>query len=218
MTFASIKVITESFVLLDNFTFANYTNSHFEKEYAINITSDELSLTFIPQNNSLVFVNAIEVISISDELFLDHILVTLNPSGFFEQFSKYALETVYRVNIGGATLSDTLGRTWENDEYYFHPPINTSTSSYLVSTNPSAIKYSVAAPPSVYATARALKIASQSQGYNLSWIFNVDPNFISLDLSSKTRGLAVPYYYDFISYSSGSTMKVSVNGNPEFFF
>ncbi|XP_045788745.1 receptor-like protein kinase THESEUS 1 [Trifolium pratense] len=249
MTFASIKVTTDSFVLLDNFTFANYTNSHFKKEYAINITSDELSLTFIPLNNSLVFVNAIEVISISDELFFDHIVVTLNPSGFFEQFSKSALETVYRVNIGGATLSDTLGRTWENDEYYFRHPINTSTSSYLVSTNPSAIKYSVAAPPSVYATARALKIASQSQsqGYDLSWIFNVDPNFMyfvrvhfcdiinnslnnkmvfnlfingafavrSLDLSSKTRRLAVPYYHDFISYSSRNTFKVSVSVDPD---
>ncbi|WJX93895.1 hypothetical protein P8452_75374 [Trifolium repens] len=248
MTLASITVITDSFVLLDNFSFAHYTSSHLVKEYVINITSDELSLTFIPQNNSLVFVNAVEVISISDELLLDHIVVTLYQSDLSEQFSKSALETVYRVNIGGATLSDTLGRTWENDEYYFQHPINTANSSYhIVSTNPSAIKYSVAAPPSVYASARAWKIASQSQGYDLSWIFNVDSDFMyfvrvhfcdiinnslnngmvfnlvingafavqSLDLSSKTRGLAVPYYFDFISYSSRNTFEVSVSVDPD---
>ncbi|KAK2408483.1 receptor protein kinase HERK [Trifolium repens] len=247
MTLASITVITDSFVLLDNFTFANYKSSHLVKEYAINITSDELSLTFIPQNNSLVFVNAVEVISISDELLLDHIVVTLYRSDLSEQFSKSALETVYRVNIGGATFSDTLGRTWENDEHYFQHPINTANSSYhIVSTNPSAIKNSVAAPPSVYATARAWKIASQSHGYDLNWIFNVDPDFMyfvrvhfcdiinnslnnsmvfnlvingaiavqSLDLSSKTRGLAVPYYFDFISYSSRNTFEVSVSVDP----
>jgi hypothetical protein len=37
----------------------------------------------------------------------------------------------------------------------------------------------------------------------------------NFDLSSKTRGLAVPYYYDFTSYSSGNTLKVSVSVNPD---
>jgi hypothetical protein len=93
-TFATITVVTNSFLLLNNFTFMNYSSYFLIKEYAINITTDELSLTFIPQNNSFVFVNAIEVISIPDELFPDQIIVTLNPSGFYEQFSKSSLETV----------------------------------------------------------------------------------------------------------------------------
>ena len=63
------------------------------------------------------------------------------------------------MSIGGASLSDTLGRIWENDIYYFYHPINSSTSSDLVvSTNPAAIKYSIGAPPLVYATARTLKM------------------------------------------------------------
>jgi len=38
----------------------------------------------------------------------------------------------------------------------------------------------------------------------------------NLTLSSKTRGLAVPsYYYDFISHTSGNTLKVSVSVNPD---
>jgi len=271
MTFASITVVTESFVLLTNFTFINYSSSYLMKEYAINITSPRLSLTFIPQKNSLVFVNAIEVISIPYDLLLNQIVAVapLNQSTFSQQFSKSGLETVFRVNVGGATLSDTLGRTWETDEYYFHHPINNSTSStstHVVSTNPAAIRYSVGdipimtphelvhatsvtASPLVYATARALKNASnsQSQGYNLSWIFNVDPSFMyfvrvhfcdiisnslnnnmvfdlsingvfavrSLDLSSETSGLASPYFYDFISYSSRDTFKVIVSVDPD---
>ncbi|RHN78437.1 putative protein kinase RLK-Pelle-CrRLK1L-1 family [Medicago truncatula] len=229
-----------------NTTFATITVT--ADSISINITSDKLSLTFVPQNNSLGFINAIEVISIPDDLFPDQIVVTLNPSGFFEHFSKSIVETVSRVSIGGASLSDNLGRTWENDGYYFYHPINSSTSSDLVvSTNPATIKYSIFGPPLVYATARTFKIASQSQRSDLSWHFIVDPNFMyfvrvhfcdiisnslnnnmafnlfineafavrNLTLSSKAKGHAVPYYYDFISHASGNTMKVSVSINHD---
>lgn len=244
MAFASITVVAHSFVLLSNFTFMNHSASHLFKEYSINITSDQLIVTFIPHNNnSIVFVNAIEVVSIPDELFPDQILVALNPSSFFEQLSKSALETVYRVNVGGASLStenDTLGRTWENDETYFQSTNN--SYAFNISTIPAAIQYSAAvtAPPLVYATAKSMRNASERS--DLSWVFIVDPNFLyfvrvhfcdiiskslhtlvfnlfingafavrSLDLSSKTKDLGVPYYKDFISHSSGNTLKVSVS-------
>ncbi|KAJ1408509.1 Protein kinase domain [Sesbania bispinosa] len=235
MTFASITVVTDSFVLLNNFTFKNYSDSHLFKEYAINITSDELPLTFIPHNNSLIFVNAIEVVSIPDELFPDQIVVAVNPSSFFEQLPKSALETVYRVNVGGAFLSDendTLGRIWENDENYFH----STTTALNISTNPAAIMFPPAvtpytAPPLVYATARA--IGNASEGSYLSWVFTMDPNFqyfvrvhfcdiiiksvytVGFNLfingafaeKSLVLSYSVPYYTDFISHSSANTLK-----------
>ncbi|KAJ1395489.1 Protein kinase domain [Sesbania bispinosa] len=239
MNFASITVVTDSFVLLNNFTFKNYSDSHLFKEYAINITSDELPLTFIPHSNSLIFVNAIEVVSIPDELFPDQIVVAVNPSSFFEQLPKSALETVYRVNVGGAFLSnenDTLGRIWENDENYFH----STTTALNISTNPAAIMFPPAvtpytAPPLVYATARAM--GNASEGSYLSWVFTVDPNFqyfvrvhfcdiiiksvytVGFNLfingafaeKSLVLSYSVPYYTDFISHSSANTLKVSVS-------
>ncbi|WVZ03855.1 hypothetical protein V8G54_024661 [Vigna mungo] len=48
-------------------------------EYAINVTSDTLNVTFIPSNGSVVpCVNAIKVVSMPTKLFVDHALA-LNP-------------------------------------------------------------------------------------------------------------------------------------------
>ncbi|RVW36435.1 Receptor-like protein kinase THESEUS 1 [Vitis vinifera] len=95
LTSASITVVTDSFVLLNNFTFKNYNGSYLFKEYAINVTSDTLTLTFIPSNNSVAFVNAIEVVSVPNEIFPDQALA-LSPSAPFSGLSELALETVYR--------------------------------------------------------------------------------------------------------------------------
>ncbi|KAG6607853.1 Receptor-like protein kinase THESEUS 1, partial [Cucurbita argyrosperma subsp. sororia] len=90
---SSITVVTDEFVLLNKFSFTNYNGSFMFKEYAINITSDSLTLTFIPSNGSVLFVNAIEVVSVPDELLPDQALA-LNPSSPFSGISKLALETV----------------------------------------------------------------------------------------------------------------------------
>ncbi|GAU22836.1 hypothetical protein TSUD_282030 [Trifolium subterraneum] len=233
MTFASITVITDSFVLLDNFTFANYTSSHLMKEYLISVTSYELFIAFIPRHNSLVFVNAIEVVSMPDVLFPN----SLNPS---TPFTEFTLETVYRLNVGGADISaqnDTLGRNWESDETYFQ----STTTGMNISTNISAIKHpdflEFTAPPMVYITAKSL--GSVSGGYKLSWEFRVSPNFLyfvrvhfcdmisnstnsmvldlfmngyiafqSLDLLRVSGDLVEPYYKDFVFKVTGETLTV----------
>ncbi|PNX72790.1 receptor-like protein kinase THESEUS 1-like protein [Trifolium pratense] len=235
MTLASITVTTDSFVLLDNFTFANYTRSHLMKEYLISVTSYELFITFIPRHNSLVFVNAIEVVSMPDVLFPN----SLNPS---TPFTEFTLETMYRLNVGGADISaqnDTLSRNWESDETYFQ----STTTGMNISTNISAIKHpdfiEFTAPPMVYITAKSL--GSLSGGYNLSWEFRVSPNFLyfvrvhfcdmissstnsmvldlfmngyiafqSLDLLRVSGDLAEPYYKDFVLKNTEETLTVSV--------
>lgn len=178
---APITVVTDDFVLLNNFTFKNFNGSYLFKEYAINVTSDSLTLTFIPSNNSVSFVNAIEVVSIPDDVLPEQALA-LNPSAPFSGLSVLAFETVYRINMGGPLVTsqnDTIGRTWENDEKYLH--VNSSAQG--VTTSPSSIRYPTAvtaeiAPDTVYATAQTMGDANVSDmNFNVTWIFTVDPNF-----------------------------------------
>ncbi|XP_044472877.1 receptor-like protein kinase THESEUS 1 [Mangifera indica] len=247
---ASFTVTTDQFVLLNNFTFKNYNGSSMFKEYAINVTSDTLTLYFVPSNNSVAFVNAIEVVSIPDALFPDQALA-LNPSSPFSGLSDFGFETVYRLNMGGPLISaqnDTLGRTWENDEKYLH----VNSSAVRVSVNPSSIQYPASvttetAPNWVYATAEAMGDANVAgMNFNMTWVFRVDPNsryFVrvhfcdiiseslnnlvfnlyinddiaigSIDLSSLTNGLNVPYYKDFVSNSSTDSDTLTVSVGPD---
>ncbi|KAK3199159.1 hypothetical protein Dsin_022574 [Dipteronia sinensis] len=245
---ARFTVATDKFVLLNNFTFKNFKGSFMFKEYAINVTSNTLTLTFLPSNNSVAFVNAIEVVSIPDAIFPDQALA-LNPSAPFSGLTALGFQTVYRLNMGGPLITaqnDTLGRTWENDEKYLH----VDSSAVSVSVNPASIKYTASitsetAPNWVYATAEAMGNANVADvNFNMTWVFSVDPNFryfvrvhfcditslsmnnlvfnlyinddiaiASVDLSSLTTDLYVPYYKDFVSNASSDpsdTLTVSV--------
>ncbi|KAG6421325.1 hypothetical protein SASPL_117876 [Salvia splendens] len=180
LTSASITVVTEDFVLLHNFSFDTYKGSYLFKEYAVNVTSNSLLVTFIPTNGSVAFVNAIEVVSVPDSLIPDQASVA--PYGQFDGLSGLALETIYRLNMGGPLITaqnDTLRRTWENDGKYLH--VNSSASN--VSVNPLNIKYGDAvapeiAPNYVYATAETMGDASVSNvNFNITWVLQVDPSF-----------------------------------------
>ncbi|CAM8988670.1 unnamed protein product [Rhodiola kirilowii] len=179
LTSASITVVTNEFVLLENFTFENYNGSYLFKEYAVNVTDDTLTLTFIPSNNSVAFINAVEVMSIPDEVIPDQ-ATELTPKDAFS-LSEHALETVYRLNMGGPVLTpvnDTQGRTWENDARYLH--VNSSGAN--VSVSPSVIRYKTVtpeiAPNLVYATAETMGDSDvPNENFNITWVFTVDPNF-----------------------------------------
>jgi len=115
---AVFSVKTDGFVLLDSFSSGN--NSFLFKEYLINATYGRLSLWFSPVSNSVAFVNAIEVVSAPDELISDQALA-VDTLKKFNHISDYALETTYRLRMGGPiidSMNDKLGRTWENDERY----------------------------------------------------------------------------------------------------
>ncbi|KAK8622766.1 hypothetical protein V6N13_117668 [Hibiscus sabdariffa] len=250
LTSAPITVVTDDIVLLNNFTFKNYNGSFLFKEYAVNVTSDTLTLTFIPLNGSVSFVNAIEVVSIPDAVLPDQALA-LNPSAPVSGLSEFAMETVYRLNMGGPLITaqnDTLGRTWENDVKYLH----VNSSALNVSVNPASIKYPASVTPEtapnwVYATAEVMGDANvPSMNFNVTWVFQVDPNFrylvrahfcditslslntlvfnlyinddiavASLDLSTLTNDLKVPYFKDFISNSSVESDTLTVSIGPD---
>ncbi|EEF27390.1 ATP binding protein, putative, partial [Ricinus communis] len=181
LTSASITAVTDDFVLLNNFTFKNYNGSYMFKEYAVNVTSDTLTISFIPSNNSVTFVNGIEVVSVPDENFPDQAF-SLNPRAPFGGLSELAFETVYRLNMGGPLITaqnDTIGRIWENDSKYLH----VNSSAVNVSANPASIKYPPSvtteiAPNLVYASAEAMGDANvPTMNFNITWVFSVDPNF-----------------------------------------
>ena len=220
---ASMSVVTGDFVLLNNFTFKNHNGSYMFKEYAINVTSDTLTLTFIPSNNSVAFVNAIEVVSIPDWVLPDQAL-SVNPSTPFNGLSGFALETVYRLNMGGPLITsqnDTLGRTWENDEKYLH----VNSSAVKVSVNPSSIKYPPAVTPEtapnwVYATAESMGDPNVANGnFNITWVFHVDPNFMYLvrvhfcDIVSKALNSLVFNLYINDDSALGSFDMSSITGD-----
>lgn len=180
---AIFSVTTNQFVLLHNFSINTDAKSNLYsfKEYLINVTSDSLKLTFAPTGNSLAFINAIEVVSVPDDL-MSNQPVTLFPSAPFVGLSGYALETAYRINVGGQLVTprnDTLGRTWVPDQSY----LASSGPAKSVNVSASSIKYpptftAEIAPNSVYATAEAMANANVSNpNFNITWIFSVDPDF-----------------------------------------
>ncbi|KAJ0765738.1 putative protein kinase RLK-Pelle-CrRLK1L-1 family [Helianthus annuus] len=179
---SSLTVVTENFVLLSNYTFKSYNGSnHLFKEYSINVTSGSLLLNFIPSNNSVAFVNAIEVVSVPDYL-IPNEAASVFPITTINGLSNQAFETMYRLNMGGPRLTpqnDTLGRTWENDKKYLH--VNGSAAS--VSVIPSIIKYTESVTPEiapnwVYATAQTMGDANVANlDFNITWVLPVDPDF-----------------------------------------
>lgn len=247
---ATFTVVTENFVLLNNFTFKNYKGSYIFREYLVNVTSDDLFITFIPSNNSIAFVNAIEVVSVPDELIVDQALA-LSPTAPFSGLTELAFETAYRLNIGGPLISgqnDTLGRTWQNDVKFLH--VNSSVNNFSVS--PANIKYKAAlspeiAPNWVYATAQTMGEANvPDENFNLTWVLPIDPDFTylirvhfcdivskslnelvfnlyinselalpSLDLSTLTGDLDIPYYKDFVSNVSINSTNLTVSVGPD---
>ncbi|CAN1239060.1 Receptor-like protein kinase HERK 1 [Linum grandiflorum] len=213
LTSASITVVTKDFVLLHDFTFKSYNGTYLFKEYSVNVTSDSLSLSFVPSNNSVAFVNAVEVVSIPDIVLPDQAWA-LNPSNSVGGLSDLAYETVYRLNMGGPLITsenDTLGRVWENDAEYRH--VNNSAvdvnfnMTWVLPVNPN-FRYLV--------RVHFCDIISRAMNNLVFNVFvNDDLALQSLDLSSITGGLAVPYYRDFISYSSTESDALMVSVGPD---
>jgi serine/threonine protein kinase len=178
MSLANFAVSTQDHVLLSNFS---VKSSAVVKEYSLNVTSNVLVITFTPSNNSFAFLNAIEVVSVPSGLITDD-ANTVSPPGNFKGLLPTALETVWRVNMGGQTVTpdnDTLWRTWIPDKSFLVQP-NAATNV----SNVAAVKYvsggatQDTAPPTVYGTAtRMNSVFDPNNIFNVSWEFNVDPGF-----------------------------------------
>ncbi|XP_027340636.1 receptor-like protein kinase HERK 1 [Abrus precatorius] len=175
---ANFSVATQNYVL---FSSINMQKNPVMKEYSVNVTSDTLVITFTPSDNSTAFVNAIEVVSVPDDLIVDD-ASALDPSATYSGLVTQALETVWRVNMGGPNLSplnDSLQRTWVPDQGFLLQPNLASSVS-----NIDAVNYEPGgptkdtAPATVYGTLTQMNSSGDPRNiFNLTWQFDVEPGF-----------------------------------------
>eukprot|EP00249_Psilotum_nudum_P018659 c26906_g1_i1 orf=389-3010(-) len=187
LTSAIFSVTTDDYVLLHNISvsaaMASSNNQYLFKEYSINVTSDTLSIYFTPATNSYAFINALQVVSMPSDIISDDSspLGSNNPEAI--GIPDHALQTMYRVNVGGPMLdpvNDSLWRTWQSNESYLvsaHGVETTSTTSTQIKYLSSIPEY--LAPPYVYSTAIQMNTANTAQSnFNISWNFPIDAGFL----------------------------------------
>ncbi|KAF3786020.1 Receptor-like protein kinase FERONIA [Nymphaea thermarum] len=186
---AFFSVKAGPYTLLSNFspaiTASALNQAYIMREFFVTIPSGSLTLTFTPSqstSDSFVFINGIEIVS-SQELFLSG-ASTVPTNQIFPIRDSDALQTVVRLNVGGAYVPPTsdsgLFRTWYDDvPFVFAAGLGVS---YPRDPNVS-IQYSDAfpkyiAPVDVYGTARSMgPTASVNLNYNLTWSIAVDNGF-----------------------------------------
>ncbi|KAB1993337.1 hypothetical protein ES319_D13G023800v1 [Gossypium barbadense] len=150
------------------------------KEYCLNITSNNLVLSFIPDSKSFAFINALEVLSIPENVVPEE-AKTVDRKGDKKSLRELALETVARVDMGNSTVlpqNDTSWRLWVSDDSYL---IDKNLGSFV--SNVSAVNFTGGlvtedvAPASVYGTATRFNLDDPNLNANLTWSFDVDPGF-----------------------------------------
>ncbi|KAL2896344.1 hypothetical protein RDABS01_038128 [Bienertia sinuspersici] len=179
LSHAKFSVSGLNFTLLRDFQLTE--DNPVIKEYLLNIASDKLVLTITPSSKSFAFLNALEVVSVPDELIPDSVK-PVDSAGSNENLVNQALETVFRVNMGNTTVNpqnDTLSREWVPDEAFLK-----SHNLVQFLSNPKPVNYTKVgptkeiAPPSVYGTASWLNTERDpTLNVNVTWYFNVDLGF-----------------------------------------
>ncbi|XP_062152494.1 receptor-like protein kinase FERONIA [Alnus glutinosa] len=187
-------VTANNFTLLSNFSAfltvssLNPPVASFIKEFIIPVLySQFLNITFIPSKSSYAFINGIEIISMPNNLYMynrDYVItfVDYNSRSFYFDDTT-ALETMYRLNVGGKDVSgveDTgMFRTWSQDSQYLFgqmigltPYRSKATIQYTTDTP------AYTAPKNVYQTSRTMDFdPTVNLHSNLTWIFLVDGGF-----------------------------------------
>ncbi|KAK9013194.1 hypothetical protein V6N11_041213 [Hibiscus sabdariffa] len=191
---AFFSVKAGPFTLLSNFSALLQARGKLTlvKEFCVNINeSQSINLTFIPSPDipdSYAFINGIEVVSMPTNLYYtpssdEAMIPFLGQKSLYSIENNTALETTYRVNIGGSKISPTedtgMFRTWLTDDDYLAIakqivlPVNESTDLTF------SVIPSFSAPKDVYVTARTMGTnKTENEKHNLTWKFPVDSGFI----------------------------------------
>ncbi|XVF71235.1 hypothetical protein PTKIN_Ptkin12aG0020000 [Pterospermum kingtungense] len=191
---AFFSVKAGSFMLLKNFSAslvaASLGASYFSREFCLNIEDNKvLNLIFTPfpsaaNDSTYAFINGIEIVSMPTNLYytppeLSDDVRLVGQNSPFPVNNYTALEMVYRLNVGGQSISpkDDTGmfRLWSDDSGYL------STESYFIA-NDTPIEYTkirnYTAPEQVYQTARTMgPNLSYNEKNNLTWRLTVDSDF-----------------------------------------
>ncbi|MED6182530.1 Receptor-like protein kinase HERK 1 [Stylosanthes scabra] len=179
MSSAKFSVATQNNVLVSDFS---VQKDPVMKEYSLNVSSNSLVIAFTPSNGSIAFVNAIEVVSVPDELIADVGLSLTNGLSSYSGLAGQALETVWRVNMGGPNISpanDTLSRTWVPDLNFLKEKNLASNFSKV-----GGVEYASGgatqndAPAAVYGTGQEMNSQGDPRlNFNVTWEFKVEPGF-----------------------------------------
>ncbi|KAJ6812509.1 putative receptor-like protein kinase FERONIA [Iris pallida] len=161
------------------------------REYSVNVSTPTLNLTFTPSANhsdSYAFVNGVEILSVPDVFGTGTpMLVNGATPTPFTVDPDWALQTVYRLNVGGQAISPTadsgLFRSWDDDSPYIYGAAfgvtYSADNNVTIEYPPSLPDY--IAPSDVYSTARSMgRDAVVNTNYNLTWILSVDGGFYYL--------------------------------------
>ncbi|KAK7374987.1 hypothetical protein VNO80_08431 [Phaseolus coccineus] len=178
MSTAKFSASAHSITLLNDFQICS---GSLLKEFSLNITDNQLVLTFTPSFGSFAFINAIEVLSIPDHVIPERVSI-VSPNVDDKDLWNKALETAARVNMGNQTVSplnDTLWRLWVSDDRYL---IHSNLVDFV--SNVTAVNFTETnitldiAPSKVYGTVTRLRTGSDPRtNANVTWLFNVDPGF-----------------------------------------
>ncbi|TMW93081.1 hypothetical protein EJD97_012209 [Solanum chilense] len=184
--------------LLNNFsayiTAEALSQSCITKEYLLSpVGSPTLEIKIKPfGDSSFAFINGIEMITAPDIFYgPDPLMVgfTTSIQNSVTQQSisvkENNMELAYRLNVGGQYISPKndsggLMRSWYEDTPYLY-----GASIGITMRSNMTIQYdnmpSYIAPLAIYESCRSMGYDSNlNKNYNLTWVFNVDPNFIYL--------------------------------------
>lgn len=147
------------------------------KEYLVGVDDRGLGLEFTHDVKSFSFVNAIEIVPVIDEMFVDHVKKVDGGSSL--SLRDRGMETMYRLNVGGPEIVDSnLSRKWESDGKFMFAIDTSITISNISNISYASVNESFITPLSVYETARTMADSQLTDNkFNISWRFDVDPNF-----------------------------------------
>ncbi|KAK9013174.1 hypothetical protein V6N11_041193 [Hibiscus sabdariffa] len=161
----------------------------FYLEFCIHVDDGKLNIRFSPNPNmpdSYAFVNGIQIMSMPDNLYYtsddDTGFSFVNEVNPYRILKNQALQTLYRVNVGGSSISpgDDTGmyRSWFGDGEYLTNG-GPSVLPVNLSINPSfSVIPNYSAPTPVYKTARTMGTdKTVNENYRLTWEFQVDAGF-----------------------------------------
>ncbi|XP_030953277.1 receptor-like protein kinase FERONIA [Quercus lobata] len=195
---AFFSVKAGSYTLLSNFSAALTVDADalslegFSREFCVNIVENArfLNITFTPSPGNLdayAFVNGIELVSVPSNLYYSEDISTeiklIGQSTPYTIEKSHALETVYRLNIGGRMISPTedtgMYRSWSDDDAAY---LTSSEKGFVDRNTTIRLRFSkisnYTAPEEVYITALTMgpnKTINKSN--NLTWEFSVDAGF-----------------------------------------
>ncbi|KAL0762052.1 hypothetical protein Bca101_078202 [Brassica carinata] len=227
-SFFSVSV--NSFTLLKNFSaYLTVTTSKPESKYLIKEfivpVFETLSLSFAPSPNSLAFVNGVEIVSMPDGFYTkggyDGEITSLS-STITTVDEATALETLYRLNVGGhmvSAVNDTgMFRRWLPDDDFFISE-DSATKQILpdvkmdyTSSNPPYV-----APEDVHKTYRTMGNSQNPQlnlRFNLTWLFKVDAGFtylVRLHFCETLREVNEPDQRIFTIFIGNQIAKLEMN-------